>query len=92
MRMSVWPSPTSRIVLAMIRNSGEEPQIVEFLKTPPTTDELVTAAGRIVAASVCGGLPSGCAHQADAAVAVWRCNVGAGGRWGSGFTFGAAAS
>ena len=25
----------------MIRNSGEEPRIVEYLKTPPTRDELV---------------------------------------------------
>lgn len=32
---------TSRNVLAMIRNSGEEPLIVEYLKTPPTRDELV---------------------------------------------------
>jgi arsenate reductase (glutaredoxin) len=26
---------TSRNTLAMIRNSGEEPQIIEYLKTPP---------------------------------------------------------
>lgn len=26
---------TSRNVLAMIRNSGEEPEVVEYLKTPP---------------------------------------------------------
>jgi arsenate reductase len=26
---------TSRNVLAMIRNSGEEPRVVEYLKTPP---------------------------------------------------------
>jgi arsenate reductase len=31
---------TSRNVLALIRNSGEEPRIVEYLKTPPTRDEL----------------------------------------------------
>jgi len=31
---------TSRNVLAMIRNSGEEPQVVEYLKTPPTREEL----------------------------------------------------
>jgi arsenate reductase (glutaredoxin) len=31
---------TSRNVLAMIRNSGEEPRVVEYLKTPPTRDEL----------------------------------------------------
>jgi arsenate reductase (glutaredoxin) len=32
---------TSRNVLAMIRSTGEEPRIVEYLKTPPTRDELV---------------------------------------------------
>ena len=32
---------TSRNTLAMIRNSGEEPVIIEYLKTPPTRDQLV---------------------------------------------------
>jgi arsenate reductase (glutaredoxin) len=32
---------TSRNVLARIRHAGEEPRIVEYLKTPPTRDELV---------------------------------------------------
>ena len=32
---------TSRNTLAMIRNSGDEPVIVEYLKTPPTRAELV---------------------------------------------------
>ena len=32
---------TSRNTLALIRNSGDEPTIVEYLKTPPTRDELV---------------------------------------------------
>ena len=31
---------TSRNVLAMIRNSGEEPLIIEYLKTPPSRVEL----------------------------------------------------
>jgi arsenate reductase (glutaredoxin) len=31
---------TSRNTLAMIRNSGEEPRVIEYLKTPPTRDEL----------------------------------------------------
>ena len=37
---------TSRNVLALIRNSGEEPQIIEYLKTPPdaaTLKSLITA-------------------------------------------------
>lgn len=33
---------TSRNVLAMIRNSGEEPQVVEYLKTPPDRSTLVS--------------------------------------------------
>lgn len=31
---------TSRNTLALIRNSGVEPTVVEYLKTPPTRDEL----------------------------------------------------
>ena len=39
---------TSRNVLAMIRNSGEEPAVVEYLKTPPdraTLEALIAAMG-----------------------------------------------
>jgi arsenate reductase len=32
---------TSRNTLALIRNSGEAPQVIEYLKTPPTREELV---------------------------------------------------
>jgi len=32
---------TSRNTLALIRNSGVEPTVIEYLKTPPTRDELV---------------------------------------------------
>ena len=32
---------TSRNVLAMIRNSGEEPTVIEYLKTPPDRTTLV---------------------------------------------------
>ena len=31
---------TSRNVLALIRNAGIEPQVIEYLKTPPSRDEL----------------------------------------------------
>jgi arsenate reductase len=31
---------SSRNVLAMIRNSGEQPRIIEYLKTPPSREEL----------------------------------------------------
>ena len=30
----------SRQTLALIQESGVEPQVIEYLKTPPTTDEL----------------------------------------------------
>lgn len=32
---------TSRNTLAMMRQSGEEPHVIEYLKTPPTRDTLV---------------------------------------------------
>jgi arsenate reductase len=32
---------TSRNTLALIRNSGEEPQVIEYLKTPPSREMLV---------------------------------------------------
>ena len=32
---------TSRNTLAMIRNSGVEPEVIEYLKTPPSRDTLV---------------------------------------------------
>ena len=32
---------TSRNTLAMIRNSGVEPLVIEYLKTPPTREQLV---------------------------------------------------
>lgn len=44
MTITIYHNPacgTSRNVLAMIRNSGEEPRIIEYLKTPPSRDELV---------------------------------------------------
>ncbi|RMI17267.1 arsenate reductase (glutaredoxin) [Pseudoroseomonas wenyumeiae] len=31
---------TSRNTLALIRNSGEEPEVIEYLKTPPTREVL----------------------------------------------------
>lgn len=33
---------TSRNTLAMIRNSGQEPVIIEYLKTPPSREELIS--------------------------------------------------
>jgi arsenate reductase len=32
---------TSRNTLGLIRNSGTEPRVIEYLKTPPSRDELV---------------------------------------------------
>jgi arsenate reductase len=43
MTVTIYHNPacgTSRNVLALIRNSGEEPHIIEYLKTPPGRDEL----------------------------------------------------
>jgi arsenate reductase (glutaredoxin) len=44
MTITIYHNPacgTSRNTLAMIRQSGEEPRIIEYLKAPPTRDELV---------------------------------------------------
>ncbi len=44
MTITIYHNPacgTSRNVLAMIRNSGEEPRIIEYLQTPPSHAELV---------------------------------------------------
>jgi arsenate reductase len=38
---------TSRNVLGLIRNSGEEPVIIEYLKNPPSRQELVSLSGRM---------------------------------------------
>jgi arsenate reductase len=43
MTVTIFHNPdcgTSRNVLALIRNSGEEPEVIEYLKTPPTRDVL----------------------------------------------------
>jgi arsenate reductase len=50
MTTTIYHNPacgTSRNVLALIRNSGEEPNIIEYLKTPPARDELVDLIGRM---------------------------------------------
>ena len=38
---------TSCNVLALIRNSGEEPHVIEYLKTPPSRAELAELIGRM---------------------------------------------
>jgi arsenate reductase len=44
MTITIYHNPacgTSRNTLAMIRRSGEEPEIIEYLKTPPSRETLV---------------------------------------------------
>lgn len=48
MSVTIYHNPacgTSRNTLAMIRASGEEPKIVEYLKTPPSRERLVELLG-----------------------------------------------
>ncbi len=58
MTVTIWHNPacgTSRNTLALIRNSGEEPRVVEYLRTPPARDELaaaIRAAGLTVRAAL----------------------------------------
>jgi arsenate reductase (glutaredoxin) len=50
MTVTIYHNPvcgTSRNVLGLIRNSGEEPHIIEYLKTPPSRDELVSLIERM---------------------------------------------
>ncbi|HQS48652.1 MAG: arsenate reductase (glutaredoxin) [Rhizobiales bacterium 24-66-13] len=55
--VTIWHNPacgTSRNTLAMIRNAGIEPRIVEYLKTPPAREEVaaaIAAAGLTVRAA-----------------------------------------
>ena len=44
MTITIYHNPdcgTSRNVLAMIRQSGEEPEVIEYLKTPPPRERLI---------------------------------------------------
>jgi arsenate reductase len=44
MSITIYHNPdcgTSRNTLAMIRKSGEEPRVIEYLKTPPSRAELI---------------------------------------------------
>jgi arsenate reductase len=50
MTVTIYHNPacgTSRNVLALIRNTGREPHIIEYLKTPPSRGELVSLIGRM---------------------------------------------
>lgn len=43
MTVTIYHNPacgTSRTVLGLIREAGEEPQVIEYLKTPPSRAEL----------------------------------------------------
>ena len=60
---------TSRNTLAMIRNSGVEPEVIEYLKAPPdhaTLVALIAATGEPVIK-----LPTTALHQANGGSAVW---------------------
>ena len=50
MTVRIYHNPncgTSRNVLAMIRNAGETPEVVEYLKTPPSRAELASLIERM---------------------------------------------
>ena len=47
MNVTIYHNPncgTSRNTLAMIRNAGIEPEVIEYLKTPPSRDQLMNIA------------------------------------------------
>ena len=48
MTITIYHNPacgTSRNTLAMIRQSGKEPRVIEYLVTPPNRDELIRLLG-----------------------------------------------
>lgn len=50
MTVTIYHNPhcgTSRKTLALIRNSGEEPHVIEYLKTPPSRGTLVELIARM---------------------------------------------
>ena len=50
MNITIYHNPdcgTSRNVLGLIRNSGEEPRIIEYLKEPPSRAELASLIARM---------------------------------------------
>jgi len=50
MTVTIYYNPacsTSRNVLGLIRNTGEEPYIIEYLKTPPSRHELASLVGQM---------------------------------------------
>ena len=50
MPVTIYHNPrcnTSRQVLALLRDRGIEPEVVEYLKTPPSAAELKTILGRL---------------------------------------------
>ena len=50
MNITIYHNPacgTSRNVLGLIRNSGEEPGVIEYLKTPPSRAELASLIARM---------------------------------------------
>lgn len=58
MKITIYHNPscgTSRNTLAMIQNSGVEPHIIDYLKMPPSRDELeklISTAGLTVRAAI----------------------------------------
>jgi hypothetical protein len=53
MTITIYHNPdcgTSRNTLAMIRQSGEEPTVIEYLRTPPSLESAHNAAPRYVRA------------------------------------------
>ena len=48
--VTIWHNPacgTSRNVLGLIRNSGVEPEVVEYLRTPPGREAIAAAAEQV---------------------------------------------
>ena len=68
---------TSRNTLAMIRNAGLEPHVIEYLKTPPTRSllmQLIARAGLTPRALLRDkGTPYAALGLDDPSLSCWRC-------------------
>ncbi len=67
MTVTIYHNPacgTSRNVLGLIRDSGEEPVVIEYLKTPPTRAELVSLIDRMGISGARPAAPEGHAVRA----------------------------
>ena len=98
MTITIYHNPdcgTSRNTLAMIRQSGEEPEVIEYLKNPPSRESASSAAVSSGRTSALSGVPPTTCHDpaasgastktsCDSSVMTYRWPLGCRRRWRGG--------